>query len=122
MRKYLYKITGHHTSFCHKILFERNDFLGSIGHDPPELRHKHIHMWAPRRTKAIFFRVMSARSIKVLPVHFLHPVSATGVIVLTSSFCVPVCLSAGPVGSIIYADLYGSIKIKFTVLIRDTDQ
>ncbi len=28
----------------------------------------------------------------------------------------------GPVGSIIYADLYGSIKIKFTVLIRDTDQ
>ncbi len=29
---------------------------------------------------------------------------------------------SGPVGSIIYADLYGSIKIKFTVLIRDTDQ
>ncbi len=28
----------------------------------------------------------------------------------------------GPVGSIIYADLCGSIKIKFTVLIRDTDQ
>ncbi len=25
----------------------------------------------------------------------------------------------GPVGSIIYADLYGSIKIKFTVLIRN---
>ncbi len=31
-------------------------------------------------------------------------------------------LYTGPVGSIIYADLYGSIKIKFTVLIRDTDQ
>ncbi len=30
--------------------------------------------------------------------------------------------TSGPVGSIIYADLYGSIKIKFTVLIRDTDQ
>ncbi len=29
---------------------------------------------------------------------------------------------SGPVGSIIYADLYGSIKIKFTVLLRDTDQ
>ncbi len=28
----------------------------------------------------------------------------------------------GPVGSIIYAGLYRSIKIKFTVLIRDTDQ
>ncbi len=28
----------------------------------------------------------------------------------------------GPVGSIIYVDLYGSMKIKFTVLIRNTDQ
>ncbi len=28
----------------------------------------------------------------------------------------------GPVGSIIYADLYGSIKIEFTVFIRDTEQ
>ncbi len=35
--------------------------------------------------------------------------------------CPPGCIT-GPVGSIIYADLYGSIKIKFTVLIRDTDQ
>ncbi len=33
-----------------------------------------------------------------------------------------VTLFSGPVGSIIYADLYGSIKIKFTLLIRDTDQ
>ncbi len=31
-------------------------------------------------------------------------------------------LIAGPVGSIIYADLYGSIKINFPVLIRITDQ
>ncbi len=39
--------------------------------------------------------------------------------------CVCLCwlaLYPGPVGSIIYADLYGSIKIKFTVLIPDTDQ
>ena len=28
----------------------------------------------------------------------------------------------GPVGSIIYADLYGSMKIKFGVLIQNTDQ